>query len=265
MPLAVPLAAPLVLSPRSGDLTVVQAARRVLADRRAEACVVFIESPGGSATASEAIYQALSALGHKKPVVAALGAVAGSGGYYVAAACRQVVARPGSVTGSIGALWIKLSTGDLIARLGLHRQQIAKGRHAALHDIGKRYNRTQLRLVEKGIQRIDTVFRERVARGRRMDPVQLEQVAQGRVFTGAQAQQLGLVDALGGVKEATERARALAGLAPGAPLREVGAPGRRLAPPKAEPAPLMVYAAEGLRLLGGEGVYTLCPWTWDGG
>jgi len=257
------LAVPLVTAPRTGDLTVVQAARRVLRDRRALACVVHIESPGGSATASEAIYQALAALDAAKPVVAALGVVAGSGGYYAAAACRQIVAQPGTLTGSIGALWAKISAADLYARLGIHRNALSRGRHANMHDPGRRYNKTQLKLVEKGIARIDALFRERVGTGRRMEAEAVAEVAGGRLFSGAQARDAGLVDHLGGLGAALERARGLGSLPPTAPLREVGAPARRLLAPRAEAAPLIAYVADGFRLLGGEGTYTLCPWTWN--
>jgi len=180
-------------------------------------------------------------------------------------ACRHIVAHPGTLTGSIGVLWVKLAAGDLFARLGVHRQHLARGRHAAMHDVGKRYNKTQLALVEKGVQRIDQVFRERVAAGRGLAPGQVDPVAEGRLFTGAQARDAGLVDHLGDVTAAVERAREMAALPPSAPVREVGGASRRLLAPRAEGMPLWAYAAEGVRLLGTEGAYTLCPWSPEGG
>jgi protease-4 len=255
-------ALPLVFSARTGDRTVVQAARRVAGDRRAAACVVLIDSPGGSATASEAIFQALAALDRRKPVIGVMGAVAGSGGYYAAAACREVFAQPGTLTGSIGALWIKLVAGDLFARLGLKREHLTRGTHADLHDVGRHYTAKERTLVERGIARVDAVFRERVAAGRRMTPEQVDGVAGGRLFDGTGALEAGLVDTLGGLSEAADRARALGHLPPDAPLVEVAAPARRPVGPRAEPAPLL-YAAEGVRALGREGAYTLCPFLWD--
>jgi protease IV len=254
---------PIVVSARTGDRTVVQAARRVARDRRAAACVVLIDSPGGSATASEAIYQALAALNRKKPVVAALGAVAGSGGYYAAAACREVFAQAGTLTGSIGALWLKLAAGDLFARLGLKREHLSRGEHATLHDVGRRYTPEERRIVKRGIERVDAVFRDRVATGRHLTGPKLNDVAGGRLFTGAQAMEAGLVDTLGGLSQAADRARALASVGPDAPLTEVTAPPRRPVGPRAEPAPLW-HAARGLQLLSREGAYTLCPFLWDG-
>jgi protease-4 len=257
-------AVPLVLSARTGDRTVVQAARRVAADRRAAACVVLIDSPGGSATASEAMFQALAALARKKPVVAVMGAVAGSGGYYVAAACREVFAQPGTLTGSIGALWIKLAIGDLLARLGLRRERLTRGAHADMHDSGKRYTPEERALVERAIGRVDAVFRARVAAGRRMTQEAVDGVAGGRLFDGRGALAAGLVDTLGGLVEAADRARALAGLPADAPLTEVQPPTRRPSGPRADPAPLL-YLAEGLAALGREGAYTLCPFLWQEG
>lgn len=259
---AVAAAVPLAFAPRTGDRTVVQAARRVAADRRAAACVVLIDSPGGSATASEAMFQALAALNRKKPVIGAMGAVAGSGGYYVAAACREVYAQPGTLTGSIGALWIKLAAGDLFERLGVRRRHLFRGAHAAMHDIGRRYTPEERALVERGIARVDAVFRARVAAGRRMSEAAVDGVAGGRLFDGRGALAAGLVDALGGLAEAAGRARELAGLPAAAPLVEVQPPTRRPVGPRADPAALL-YAAEGLAALGREGAYTLCPFLWQ--
>jgi len=253
---------PLVFSARTGDRTVVQAARRIAGDRRAAACVVLIDSPGGSATASEAMFQALAALDRKKPVVGVMGAVAGSGGYYAAAACREVFAQPGTLTGSIGVLWIKLVMGDLFTRMGVRREHLTRGAHVDLHDTARRYTPEERALVERGIARVDAVFRARVGAGRKMTEEAVGGVAGGRLFDGTGALAAGLVDTLGGLAEAADRARTLGGLPPDAPLVEVAAPPRRPVGPRAEPAPLM-YAAEGLATLGREGAYTLCPFLWD--
>ncbi|MBI5136936.1 MAG: S49 family peptidase [Nitrospirae bacterium] len=259
-PLVPPL--PMLFAPRAGDLSVVQAARRVLADRRAAACVLWIDSPGGSATASEAMYQALAALGAHKPVVAAMGNVAASGGYYVAAAAHWVVARPGTLTGSIGALWTKFTIGDFFTRVSLHRQVLSRGRHATMHDAARPYTEEQLRMVERGVARVYEVFRARVAAGRKLTPEAVDGVGQGRVFRGAQALDARLVDALGGLDAAVAKARELSGLPPDAPLLEVGAGRRGLPPPRAGATPAALYAAESVALLGREGCHALCPlWT----
>src|SRR5713226_3927323 len=99
-----PIEIPLVGDDRAGDLTVVQAARQIAGDRRAAAVVLFVNSRGGSATASEAMRQALNVIAARKPVVVSMGPVAASGGYWVATPGRWIVARPGTLTGSIGVL-----------------------------------------------------------------------------------------------------------------------------------------------------------------
>src|SRR5439155_1746838 len=134
-PVAPPVEIPIVGDPRAGDLTVVQVARQVAADRRAAAAVVYVDSRGGSVTASEAMRQALVVVAAKKPVVVAMGPVAGSGGYWVATPGRWIVARPGTLTGSIGVLTGKLVTGGLWAKLLVNRETVAEGRHALMEGV----------------------------------------------------------------------------------------------------------------------------------
>ncbi len=152
-PVAPPVEVPIVGDPRAGDLTVVQVARQVAADRRAAAAVVYIDSRGGSATASEAMRQALAVVAAKKPVVTAMGPVAGSGGYWVATPGRWIVARPGTLTGSIGVLTGKLITGGLWAKLLINRETVAEGRHAVMEGDEKPYTAEERQIVQSMIDR----------------------------------------------------------------------------------------------------------------
>jgi len=126
-PMPYPVPMPLVGGARAGDLTVVQDARAAQEDDQVAAVVVYIDSPGGSATASEAISAALARLAEKKPVVAVMGPVAASGGYYVATPARWIVAQPSTLTGSIGVVSGKFVSAGLLDRMRLHRETLTRG------------------------------------------------------------------------------------------------------------------------------------------
>ncbi|HXJ49164.1 MAG TPA: S49 family peptidase, partial [Candidatus Acidoferrum sp.] len=130
LPVKPPVEIPLVGVDRAGDLTVVQAARQAALDKRAAAVVLYVNSRGGSATASEAMRQALMGIAARKPVVVAMGPVAGSGGYWVSTPGSWIVARPSTLTGSIGVLTGKIVTGGMWSKLLFDRETISFGRHA---------------------------------------------------------------------------------------------------------------------------------------
>jgi len=228
---------------------VVQVARQVAADKRAAAVVVYVDSRGGSATASEAMRQALAAVAAKKPVVTAMGAVAGSGGYWVAMPGRWIVARPATLTGSIGVLTGKLVTGGLWSKLLVNRESVAEGKRAVMEGDDKPYTAEERQIVQSMIDRVYGVFLDVVAGARGMPRNELEPLAGGKVWTGSQALDRKLVDELGGLDAAIAKARTLAGLGDTAPLIEVHPPKRTLAP-QALPtaAGLAGYLFEGISL-----------------
>jgi len=248
-PVAPPIEVPLIGDPRAGDLTVVQVARQVAADKRAAAAVVYVDSRGGSATASEAMRQALAAVAAKKPVVTAMGAVAGSGGYWVAMPGRWIVARPATLTGSIGVLTGKLVTGGLWSKLLVNRETVAEGKHAVMEGDEKPYTAEERQIVQSMIDRVYGVFLDVVAGARGVPRNELEPLAGGKVWTGSQALDRKLVDELGGLDAAIAKARTLAGLSDTAPVIEVHPPKRSLAP-QALPtaAGLAGYLLEGVSL-----------------
>jgi protease IV len=250
LPVKPPIDIPLVGAPRAGDLTIVQAARQVAADKRAAAAVLYINSPGGSATASEAMRQALDQINARKPLVVAMGPVAGSGGYWVATPGRWIVARPGTLTGSIGVLTGKLVMAGLWAKLHVNRETVAFGEHVTMSNDDRTYSRDERQIVQGEINRIYDLFLEIVGRARKMTRDEVHPIAAGRVWTGRQAHELKLVDELGGMDAALRKARSLAGLKENAPAHEVRAP-RRMIPPRA-PAGAAGYVAwllEGVALV----------------
>jgi protease IV len=231
LPVKPPIDIPLVGAPRAGDLTVVQAARQVAADKRAAAAVLYINSPGGSATASEAMRQALDKINARKPLVVAMGPVAGSGGYWVATPGRWIVARPGTLTGSIGVLTGKLVMAGMWTKLRVNRETIAFGKHVTISSDDRTYSNEERQIVKGEIDRIYDLFLDVVGRARGMTREEVHPIAAGRVWTGRQAYERKLVDELGGLDAALRKARSLAGLKENAPAREVRAP-RRMVPPR---------------------------------
>ncbi|MDA1062701.1 MAG: S49 family peptidase [Chloroflexi bacterium] len=180
----VPLPLPLLGDARSGDLTVVQAIRRAQRDSRIGAVVVYVDSPGGSPFASEAIHAAITLLNVEKPVVVAMGSVAASGGYYVAAPGYRVFAQPGTLTGSIGVVSTKIVARGLLDRLALRRETLHRGRHALLPSAERPYTAEERALVSAQIRRSYQLFVERVATGRHMSTDAVEAVRRRAVRGG---------------------------------------------------------------------------------
>ena len=250
LPIKPPIEVPLVGDDRAGDLTVVQAARQVANDKRAAAVVVYVNSRGGSATASEAMRQALNVIAARKPLVVAMGPVAGSGGYWVATPGRWIVARPSALTGSIGVLTGKIVMAGMWSKLMFNRETIAFGQHATMESDEKAYTDEERTKVQAQIDRIYTLFVDVVGKSRKMTPEEVHPIAAGRVWTGRQAFERKLVDELGGLDDAVRKARSLAGLAESAPVREARPP-KRLIPPQAVAgaAGYFTYLLEGAALL----------------
>jgi protease-4 len=250
LPFKPPIEIPMVGSERSGDLTVVQAARQVASDKRAAAVVLYVNSRGGSATASEAMRQALDAIAARKPLVVAMGPFAASGGYWVSTPGRWIVARPGTITGSIGVLSGKFVTGGMWSKLMFNRETIAFGQHVTIESDERPFTDEERLIVKSHIDRIYTLFLERVGKARNMTPEEVHPIAGGRVWTGRQAFERKLVDELGGFDSAVRKARTLAGLPDTAPAREARAPKRSMPPVAvASAAGFIGYLLEGVSLL----------------
>ena len=252
LPIKPPFDVPLVGDDRAGDLTVVQAVRQLANDKRAAAVVLYVNSRGGSATASEAMRLALDVVAARKPLVVAMGPVAGSGGYWVSTPGKWIVARPGTLTGSIGVLSGKVVNAQLLSKLLVNRETIAFGKHALMDSDEKPYSDEERKIVQAQIDRTYRLFLELVGKARGMSPEAVHPIAAGRVWTGQQALERKLVDELGGLDAAVSKARSLAGLNEDAPVREPRAPKRTVPPPAPAPAGVagfVGYLLEGVSLL----------------
>jgi len=205
--------------PRSGPMIasddVVPALDRLLDQDAVDAVVLAVNSPGGSALASDLIARRVEALSEVKPVLAVMGNVAASGGYYISAVAREIWAHPATVTGSIGVVGGKVVLGPALSRFGIQTTWMGPGKDPGMMTPDARFSEDQRRRFRESLQRVYTRFIDVVARGRGMSPEAIEPVAQGRVWTGAQALEHGLVDQLGGLREGVDRAAELAGAKPG--------------------------------------------------
>jgi protease-4 len=207
-----PFPLPFIGGEQAGSESVVGALRVAEKNRRVAAVLFYVDSPGGDALASDLIWREVERISARKPVVVLMGNAAASGGYYVSAAASHVVARCGTLTGSIGVLAIRPVALGLYEKLGINPVVLERGAHAGLLDPSRRPSPDELRVIEGQIERIYTEFKDRVAQGRKLVLSDLEGIAGGRVWTGTEALDLGLVDETGGFREALSKARELGGI-----------------------------------------------------
>ena len=213
-------------SSNAGGDTIAAALREAAHDDSVSAIVLRVDSPGGSVTASETIWREVrQARERGKPVVASMGAVAASGGYYVSMHADAIVANPGTITGSIGVVTGKLVARDLKDRLGVGSDAVRTNANADAWSINTPFTPEQQAQVEAEADLFYTDFVERVADGRNLSVDAVDAVARGRVWTGADALDHGLVDELGGLRAAIRKAKVLAGLDQDDKVRVVGYPG----------------------------------------
>lgn len=212
-----------------GSDTIASALREATADESVSAIVLRVNSPGGSVTAAETLWREVKrARKRGKAVVASMGAVAASGGYYVAVAADAIVASPATITGSIGVLTGKLVIRELLERLGVGLDTVRTNANADAWSIESPFTPEQRARREAEADLVYADFLERVAEGRNLTTEAVDRVAQGRVWTGADARERGLVDELGGLRAALRRAKVLAGLNEDADVRIVTYPGGSL-------------------------------------
>lgn len=251
-PIDVPV--PLVGGDRVGDVTIVQQVRNLMEDDRCVAMVLYVDSPGGSAAASEAMASALDEFARKKPIVVYMASVAASGGYYIATPADYIIAQPGTVTGSIGVFSFKLVNSEALRKLRFNTITYQRGEHAGIMSSDTPFSESERRIVRGGIERIYNQFLERVAQCRKMKVESVDQVAGGRVWTGRQALEHGLVDALGGLHEALAKARELAKVPTDTPFGIMQGKGKPLpaqVAEQADPAAALRYWQQGLKQLSG--------------
>jgi protease-4 len=213
-------------SSNAGGDTITAALREAAHDDSVSAIVLRVDSPGGSVTASETIWREVKKTRERgKPVVASMGAVAASGGYYISMCADAIVANAGTITGSIGVLTGKLVARDLKDRLGVGSDAVRTNANADAWSINAPFTPEQQAQVEAEADLCYTDFVERVAEGRNLSVEAVDAVARGRVWTGADALEHGLVDELGGLRTAVRKAKVLAGLDQDDKVRLIGYPG----------------------------------------
>jgi protease-4 len=197
------------------DMELNKTLRKIARDDTVKAVVLRIDSPGGSALASDNIWNAVMALKATKPVIASMGDVAASGGYYIASAATEAFASPSTITGSIGVVGGKIVLGNAATKLGIKTERISTGTRANLESPFSAFSKDERDALSKLMRSTYDLFIERIVEGRNLEQSKVLEVAEGRVWTGSQAVKLGLIDKLGNLADSVERARVLASLPAG--------------------------------------------------
>jgi protease-4 len=201
--------------PVVGSDTVVEELRDALEDAAVDAVVLRVDSPGGSALASDVIWQEIQRVRRRKPVVVSMSGYAASGGYYISCAADSIFAEPGTLTGSIGVFAGKADLSGLYAKLGVHREFITRGRNALLFHDASVFTPEQRARFQELLEDFYERFVAKVAAGRPgLDAEAVHVIAQGRVWTGGQAVANGLVDDIGGLPRALDAVKRMIGLDP---------------------------------------------------
>ncbi len=205
-----PLPIPMLGERMAGSGTIAQIIRRAEKDDNLAAIILYVDSPGGSALASDLIAREVRRLKAKKPIVAYMDGVAASGGYYVAALANCIVAQPLTITGSIGVVSLKPNTQGTFDKLKLHRVLLQRGERAGLLSDATPLSDDQRQALERTIAHTYGEFKNIVAEGRKLPVDTLEPLCGGRVWTGEMAKERQLVDMLGDMTVALDKARELA-------------------------------------------------------
>jgi protease IV len=191
--------------------TIIKDIRAIAANDKIKALVLRVNSPGGSAIASENIYQELMALRKKKPIIVSMGDVAASGGYYMACAGDSIFAQPNTMTGSIGVVGVMFSVqGFLNNKLGVTTDAVKTAPYADFPSVTRDMNPTELAMIQGFLDSTYVVFKQRVSTARKLDLTQVEALAQGHVYTGSDALPIKLIDGMGNLQDCINKASTLA-------------------------------------------------------
>lgn len=196
-----------------GSEDMVKTIRQLQRDKEVKAVVLRVNSPGGSALASEVILRELQLLKKKKPLIVSMGDLAASGGYYISSAADSIFAMPNTITGSIGVFSMLFNVGDALKnKLGVTFDEVKTAPFADFPTGTRDLRPEEVARMQAGVDTIYTIFKSRVAAGRRIDMAFVDSIAQGRVWTGADAIHIGLVDRIGNLDNAMQCAAKKAGL-----------------------------------------------------
>ncbi|QDT70754.1 Protease 4 [Planctomycetes bacterium MalM25] len=193
-----------------GSTTIVKALRSAADNDRVKAIVLRVNSPGGSAVASDLMWNAIQQI--DKPVVASMGDVAASGGYYLSMGCDHIFAEPTTVTGSIGVVGGKMAIGGLLEKIGVTTDLVARGKNSGLFSPNEKFTDSEREVLQALMDDTYDQFTAKAAAGRGLTQDRIKELGGGRVYTGRQAERLELIDELGDLKAAIAKAKDLAGL-----------------------------------------------------
>ncbi|GIX04144.1 MAG: hypothetical protein KatS3mg114_0013 [Planctomycetaceae bacterium] len=202
--------------------SLIKAIRKVRENDQVKAVVLRVDSPGGSALASDLIWRELKTLG--KPLIASMGDTAASGGYYIAMAADRILADPGTLTGSIGVVGGKFALEGLYRKLGITHSIVQRGRNAGILSLTTPFTPDERQSMQGLLDEIYRQFTQKAAESRKLELERLLALAGGRIYTGEQARAVGLVDELGTLEDALAHARRAAGLAEDAPWERLDLP-----------------------------------------
>ncbi len=197
-----------------GSTTLRKTLKQIRENPAIQAVVFRVNSPGGDVFASEEIYRQLLLLKSKKPVIVSMGGVAASGGYYISCPGDEILASPGTITGSIGVVVGKVDLSGFYEKIGIRNETIKRGEHADIRASNRPATTGELALIDTLMWEYYDDFVKKVSAGRKIDYDSIDAIAQGRVWTGHQAKEFGLVDNYGGIYDAIERARQRAHIDP---------------------------------------------------
>ena len=193
-----------------GQGKMIDALRKIRKDSRIKAVVLRVNSPGGSALASDLIWRELELTKKEKPLVVSMGNLAASGGYYIACNADSIVAEPTTITGSIGVFGMIPNMNKLADRIGINAEQVGTNKQSVTYSPFEPMSESFYAVTKEGVEDVYSTFLDRVAKGRNMTTAQVDSIAQGRVWTGTEALQNGLVDKLGSLDDAIKIAANMA-------------------------------------------------------
>lgn len=198
-----------------GSSSLTKVIRQVKSDPTVKAVVLRVDSPGGSALASDLIWNELEGLKElKKPFVVSMGDVAASGGYYISMGADRIFAEPGTITGSIGVVSMKFALANFYEKLGINTTILTRGKNSGVMSSSTPWTESERAAMKRLSDDFYRIFTQKAATGRKMDYDTLEKLARGRVYTGAQAKELKLIDDLGTLDDAIAYAKKAAGFGP---------------------------------------------------
>ncbi|MFH1314092.1 MAG: signal peptide peptidase SppA [Candidatus Eisenbacteria bacterium] len=198
-----------------GSETISEAFKQLRDDKSIKAVVFRVDSPGGEMTASDQIRRAVELTAREKPVIVSMGGVAGSGGYHVSCDGTMILADHSTITGSIGVLALWFHTRGLYEKIGINKDIFLRGEHADIMPSWRDVTDEDTELIQSIVDRFYDKFVADVAKGRGMGVDEVHAVAQGRIWSGKEAEEIGLVDKVGGLREAIRLAKREAGIPEG--------------------------------------------------